>query len=261
MTSEVLYGPVSSWRLGKSLGVDIICSRNICTYNCIYCQLGPSEEKTIERRVFVPTEEVISAVRAGLPEVKDETEVVTISGTGEPTLAKNLGDIIDGLHRVTNFPIAVLTNGSLFTRKEVREEVGRAELIIGSLDAGSAEVWSKINQPHPELNFNKMVEGLQKFSVEYEGFFGLEVMFTPVNTESAGDIARLVGEIQPDEVQINTPTRGDENLKLSPAEVEQVIEPFLQQDLKIRSVYKASPPRVNHLIGEDKLKHLKRPDG
>jgi len=69
MGSEIIYGPVASWRLGRSLGVDIICSRNICSFDCIYCQLGPSEEKTTDRRLFVETDKILAAVQEILPAI------------------------------------------------------------------------------------------------------------------------------------------------------------------------------------------------
>jgi wyosine [tRNA(Phe)-imidazoG37] synthetase (radical SAM superfamily) len=260
MSSDIIYGPVASWRLGRSLGVDIICSRNICTYDCIYCQLGPSEEKTIIRRQFVEADKVIKALEEALPELKDETDIITVSGTGEPSLAVNIGEIIDGIHRVANFSVAVLTNGSLLFNKEVRSELKRAEIVVGSLDAGDPETWQKINRPHPKLDFYKMVEGMKIFSREYEELFALEVMVTSVNKDSVADIARLAADIAPYEVQINTPRRGSRVKALSPEEIDNISEKFTAQGLKIRSVYKSSLPEIHHLIGEKKLKHLKRPD-
>lgn len=258
MDSEIIYGPVASWRLSRSLGVDIICSRNICTFDCIYCQLGPSEENTTDRRVFVETEEVISAVQKALPQVKDETDVLTLSGTGEPSLALNFGEIIDELHRVANFPVAVLTNGTLLHKDDVRREMKRADIVVGSLDAGDERTWRKINRPHQGLDFSKLIEGMKTFSREYEGFFALEVMLMPQNQDSVGEISRLAAEISPDEVQINTPRRGDKIEVLTPEEIETVEEKFAEKELKIRSVYKAEPPEIRHFIGKEKLEHLKR---
>jgi len=260
MDSEIVYGPVSSWRLGRSLGVDIICSRNICSFDCIYCQLGPSEEKTTNRRLFVGTEKILTAVKKNLPEVKDDTDVITLSGTGEPSLATNMGEVIDGLHQAENFPVAVLTNGTFLYREDVRREMKQADIVVGSLDAGDEQTWRKINRPHPDLKFSELIAGLKKFGREYEGFFALEVMLMPQNKDSAGDIARLAAEIGPDEVQVNTPRRGDKIEVLTPEEIEKVEEKFTGRGLPTRSVYKASPPEIHHFIGKDKLEHLKRPE-
>ena len=258
MDSEILYGPVSSWRLGRSLGVDIICSRNICSFDCIYCQLGPSEEKTINRRLFVETKKILAAVKEKLSAVADDTDLLTLSGTGEPSLATNMGEVIDELHRETDFPIAVLTNGTLLHRKDVRREMKRADIVVGSLDAGDGETWRKVNRPHSELDFSTLLEGLKTFSREFNNFFALEVMLMPENKDSAVDIARLAAEIAPDEVQVNTPRRGENSEVLEPAEIEEIEKKFTAQGIPTRSVYKAAPSQIHHLIGKEKLQHLQR---
>lgn len=258
LQDEIIYGPVSSWRLDRSLGVDIICGRNICSFDCLYCQLGPSEEKTMSRRVFVPTQKVLNALLRKLPEVKEETDIITVSGTGEPTLASNLGEIIDGIHRVATFPVAVLTNGSLLFRKKVREEVSRAEIVVGSLDAADYRSWKKINRPHPGLKFSELIRGLKTFSLESDAFFALEVMFFKENKDSAVQIAKIMKEINPDEVQINTPRRGSRVKPLTEEEIEVIKKPFEERKLNIRAVYESTPRTIKHFIGPEKIKHLKR---
>jgi wyosine [tRNA(Phe)-imidazoG37] synthetase (radical SAM superfamily) len=261
METEIVYGPVSSWRLGRSLGVDIICGKNICTFNCIYCQLGESEEKTIERRVFVETDKIIGAVEKALREVKEQTDVITLSGTGEPTLAKNLAEIITSLAELSELPVAVLTNCSLLYREHVRHEIARADIVVGSLDAGNEQTWRKVNRPSAELEFGDLIEGMKKFNQNYSGYFALEVMFTAVNKDEAEEIARYAAEIKPDEVQINTPRRQCEATCLSPEQIQEVAVPFREAGLNVRCVYQADIPKPKTLLGKEKLRHIKRPRG
>ena len=109
---EIVYGPVSSWRLGRSLGVDPICrTRKTCSFDCVYCSLGPTKVKSIERKVFVPTEQVALSLEKAIKKV--DADVITFSGMGEPTLAKNLGELIEIARDVSGLPVAVLTNSSL----------------------------------------------------------------------------------------------------------------------------------------------------
>ncbi len=123
MNEEVpnsVYGPVSSWRLGNSLGIDLLCIDSICSFDCVYCQLGTVNRVTNERDVFVSTEKVLEDFRNS--EWKN-ADVITLSGSGEPTLAENMGEVIDGIRRITSKPIVVLTNSSLLNSQEVRSEI------------------------------------------------------------------------------------------------------------------------------------------
>ncbi|MDI6883739.1 MAG: radical SAM protein [Hadesarchaea archaeon] len=252
---ETVYGPVSSWRLGRSLGVDPICREGkICSFDCVYCSLGPTTEKTIERKVFVPTEQVAQALEKAIKKV--EADVVTFSGTGEPTLAKNLGELIEVARDISGLPIAVLTNSSLKTRRDVRRDLSKADIVKGKLDVPNEELFGQINRPHDGIIFGEIVEGLKKFCGEFKGKFQLEVMFIPENKNFSEEIAKIVREIRPDEVQINTPLRPSSIRPLTPEELKEVQRDF--EGMNFVSVYEAKKPEVKKAVGLKKLQVLKR---
>ncbi len=252
---EIVYGPVSSWRLGKSLGVDPICRRGkICSFDCVYCSLGPTTEKSIERKIFVPTEEVAQALKKAVKKV--EADVVTFSGTGEPTLARNLGELIEVARDISGLPVAVLSNSSLKTRKDVRRDLAKADIVKGKLDVPNEELLRRINRPHERILFRDIVDGLKKFRREFNGEFQLEVMFVPENKDFSEEIAKIVAAIKPDEVQINTPLRPSAVGPLSQDELGEVQKSF--EGMSFRSVFESEKPSLGKVIGKKKLKKLKR---
>jgi len=254
---EIVYGPVSSWRLGRSLGVDPICAEGkICSFDCVYCSLGRTTEKTIERKTFVTAEIVKQNLQEALKLVRPD--VVTFSGTGEPTLAQNLEELIEIARDISGLPVAVLTNSSLKYRKDVREDLARADIVKGKLDVPSEKLLRQINRPHEEILFRDIVKGLKKFRAEFRGEFSLEVMFIPENKGLSEEIAKIVRAIGPDEIQINTPLRPSPVRPLTPEELKEVQKSF--EGMNFRSVYKAGKPRVGKVIGKKKIKKLKRVD-
>jgi wyosine [tRNA(Phe)-imidazoG37] synthetase (radical SAM superfamily) len=203
-----LFGPVRSRRLGLSLGVDILPMKT-CTQNCLYCQLGKDAPLTLERKVYVPTEAVLDEVRRRVEEGLT-ADFMTLSGSGEPTLHSDLGQIIDGIKKLTSIPVAIITNGTLLYQPEVRYQCAKADVVMPSLDAGDEETFARLNNPHPELNFEVFVNGLCSFRREYAGQIWLEVFFCRgINTDekSIQNLARLIEKIQPDKVQLNTVVR------------------------------------------------------
>ena len=252
---EIVYGPVSSWRLGRSLGVDPICrAGKICTFDCLYCSLGLTTKKTIERRVFVSTEQVAQALEKAIKKVK--ADVVTFSGTGEPTLAQNLGELIEIARDISGLPIAVLTNSSLKIRRDVRRDLAKADIVKGKLDVPNEILLRQINRPHEEIRFRDVVKGLKKFRGEFKGKFQLEVMFVPETKNFSEEIAGIVKEVKPDEVQINTPLRLSRVRPLTREELKAVQKSF--EGMNFRSVYEAEKPKVDKIIGAKKIKKLKR---
>jgi wyosine [tRNA(Phe)-imidazoG37] synthetase (radical SAM superfamily) len=201
-----VFGPVPSRRLGRSLGVDLVAFKT-CSYDCIYCQLGRTTCKTVERRDWVSCDLLLEELRHALGSRPD---YITLSGSGEPTLHAGLGTLIERIKGLTSIPVAVLTNGSLLWRADVRQELQRADLVIPSLDAGDDLRFQCINRPHESLTFEQMVEGLIAFRREYKGQYWLEVFllggYTSV-AEEVGKIADVVRRIRPDRVQLNTVTR------------------------------------------------------
>jgi wyosine [tRNA(Phe)-imidazoG37] synthetase (radical SAM superfamily) len=201
-----IFGPVPSRRLGRSLGIDIVPFKT-CTYDCIYCQLGRTTNKTIQRKEWLPLNEIISQLKDKLYLKPD---YITLSGSGEPTLFSKCGELISKIKGITNIPVAVLTNGSLLWLPEVRKSLLEADLVIPSLDAGSNHLFQYVNRPHPDITFSKMLEGLIKFREEYKGKYWLEVFLLAGVTTPDMEINRLrtcINLIQPDKVQVNTVTR------------------------------------------------------
>ncbi|MCC6697086.1 MAG: radical SAM protein [Candidatus Hydrogenedentes bacterium] len=201
-----VYGPVPSRRLGWSLGVDLIPAKT-CTFNCIYCQLGKSRTVTLERSEYVPFDAVEKEIRETLA---CRPDYITISGSGEPTLYSRLGELLERIRSLTDVPLAVLTNGSLFWREEVRAELKAASLVIPSLDAGNADMFAVINRPHGDLDFDQVVQGLVDFRESFAGQIWLEILLVAsftANPKEIGDLVRCVERIRPDRVQLNTVTR------------------------------------------------------
>ncbi len=203
-----VFGPVPSRRLGRSLGVDLVPFKT-CTYDCIYCQLGRTTDKTTRRKEYVPVDEVLREVERKISSGV-QADFITLSGSGEPTLHSGCGEIIRGIKKVTQIPVAVLTNGSLLWDSSVREGLLSADLVIPSLDAGKAEVFKKVNQPHPSIGFEQMVNGLIEFGASFQGQVWLEVFLlgglTALEPE-AGEIAAQIQKIKPNRIQLNTVAR------------------------------------------------------
>ncbi|MDD5156208.1 MAG: radical SAM protein [Candidatus Omnitrophica bacterium] len=202
---KYIYGPVPSWRLGSSLGVDLLSqAEKICNFDCVYCQLGATNRHTVERKIYVPVKKVIEVLEA-LPDTG--SDYITFSGRGEPTLAANLGEAIKALKLIRKEPIAVLTNGSLMGLDAVRKELILADFVIVKLDACSPESLQGINRPAKEIKLGGIVDGIKKFRESYRGKLALQIMFIESNGQDITQYIYLANYIKPDEVQINTPLR------------------------------------------------------
>lgn len=200
-----IYGPVDSWRLGRSLGVDVLCVDSICSFECVYCQLGKINRVTTDRDVFVPTEKVISDLRNAYWQSAD---VITLSGSGEPTLAANLGEIITAIRDLTGKPIAILTNSTLLGDTNVRAEAGLADRVYCKLDAWSEDSLRRVDRPAAGVSLGSIVSGIRQFRKEYKGFLGIQTMLLtrPADTDIE-QLAELYREIGPDEIELNIPLR------------------------------------------------------
>jgi len=213
---KYVYGPVPSRRLGRSYGIDIVPFK-VCTLDCVYCQLGRTSEKTIERRDFGPVEPVLAELRNTLAEGL-EADFITIAGSGEPTLNSRLGELVDGIKRITNVAIAVLTNGTLLYREDVRADCARADLVMPSLDAGDEQTFRQINRPHDNISIENLISGMCAFRDEFVGQIWLEVFFVEgINTdpEQIAKIKDAIQRIRPDKIQLNTAVRptADPNIR------------------------------------------------
>ncbi|MFH1563037.1 MAG: radical SAM protein [Nitrospirota bacterium] len=247
---KYIYGPVSSWRLGSSLGIDLLSQKKrICTFDCIYCQLGRERDYEIERKVYVPTREVIEELER-LPQTG--IDYITLSGRGEPTLAQNLGEAIKAIKVIRKEPVAVLTNASLIIKDEIRKELSLADFVSVKLDASSRESYELINKPAPGIKFEAIINGIKQFRKEYRGRFGLQIMFIGQNKANATELAKLAFEINPDEVQLNTPLRPCETKPLFKEEIS-LIEGYFK-GLNVVSVYDGKHKDVRPISLKDTSK-------
>ena len=208
MRDTNLFGPVPSRRLGLSLGVDIVPFK-ICPLDCIYCQLGATTEKTIERAEYVQPEPVLAELKEKLSQGL-KADYITLSGSGEPTLNTKIAEVIRGIKKLTDIPVAVLTNGVLMTEKQVRSDCAQADIILPSLDAGDQQTFEQINRPHKKIDFEQFVEGLCALRAEFTGQIWLEIfMVEGVNTDTPqiDKITKIIERIGPDKVQLNTAVR------------------------------------------------------
>ncbi len=200
-----IYGPVSSWRLGTSLGVDLLCVDSICSFECVYCQLGKINRVTTKRGVFVETEEVIGDLEQA---EWQRSDVITISGSGEPTLAANLGEVIFAIKHLTGKPVVVLTNSTLLSDSEVREEISQADKIFCKLDAWSDDVLRRVDRPAKGISLDSIVTGIAALRDEFTGFLALQTMILrSPSDEEIEVLSGIVRKIRPDEVQLNLPKR------------------------------------------------------
>ncbi|MDP8306538.1 MAG: radical SAM protein [Candidatus Chlorobium antarcticum] len=203
-----VFGPVSSKRLGQSLGVDLLPPKS-CTWNCIYCQLGRTKEYTLERQEFYPKGEILSEIKEAV-DSGAHIDWITFVGSGETMLYRGIGGLIDEVKKMTDIPVAIITNGSLFSLPEVRQEALRADAVLPSLNAGSEELHQKISRHAPGFTFKRHLEGLTAFRREYTGNLWVEVMLLGgVNDTDAAlnDITGALRQISPDMVHLVIPTR------------------------------------------------------
>jgi wyosine [tRNA(Phe)-imidazoG37] synthetase (radical SAM superfamily) len=201
-----IYGPVPSRRLGRSLGVDLVPYK-VCTYDCIYCQLGRTTNKTTERKEWVPMKEVVAQLKDKL---SSKPDYITLSGSGEPTLHAQIEQLIHEIKSVTDIPVAVITNGSLLWLPEVQRSLLDADLVVPSLDAGSEDIFKHVNRPHPQIRFHQMLKGLQGFRRLFHGQYWLEVFLLSGVTTVEAHVKALrdcIKTICPDKVQVNTVVR------------------------------------------------------
>ncbi len=186
---KYLYGPVPSRRLGRSLGIDLVPFKT-CTYDCIYCQLGHTTNKTLERLSYVPVKEILNELKRKLA-TGERPDYISIAGSGEPTLHSYIGELIGMIKNMTNIPVAVLTNGSLLYLPEVRAALMQADLVIPSLDAGDEKMFQYVNRPHPDISFDNMVNGLIAFTRDFPGQVWLEVLLISGVTSMAADVKKI----------------------------------------------------------------------
>lgn len=250
---KYLYGPVPSRRLGLSYGVDIVPFK-VCTLDCVYCQLGKTVEMTTERKDFAPVEAILAELREALAE-GSKADFVTIGGSGEPTLHSRLGELVDGIKRITDIPVALLTNGTLFERPDVRGDCARIDVVLPSLDAGDEQTFRRIDRPAPTISIEKVISGLCEFREEFAGQIWIEVFFVPTINTGPSQIAHIkkaIARIRPDKVQLNTAVRptADPDVVKVEAEKLQEIAVRLGSDCEVVADFSTVPTGGGRRAGE-----------
>lgn len=254
-----IFGPVPSRRLGRSLGIDLVPSKT-CTYDCLYCQVGLTTQKTIERKSWIPVNEIIAELKNKL---STKPDYITLSGSGEPTLHSDCGRLIAEIKKITDIPVAVITNGSLLFMPDVRRDIKNADIVMPSLDAGDEKTFKKINRPAAGITFDKVLQGLIDFRREFSGKYWLEVFLIAGindNDEQVDKLAACVEKIKPDKVQLNTVTRppAEDVRAVSRQKLEQIAQ-RIYKDAEVIANFKSDDKTGEFKVkSEDIVEMLKR---
>jgi len=247
----IAFGPVPSRRLGRSLGINNIPPK-ICTYSCVYCQLGNTLRMRVEREAFYAPEQILQDVQNKIEKVKETGETIdylTFVPDGEPTLDVNLGRAID-LLKPLGIKIAVITNSSLIWQEAVRRDLLKADWVSLKMDAVRQEVWRKVNRPHGKLELTAILDGALEFARTFKGELATETMLVAGVNDHDDDIravADFVARLSPATAYLSIPTR-------PPAEawVHSPAEPVINRAYQIfseRLEAHGQPPAVEYLIG------------
>jgi len=223
MVENLIYGPVPSRRLGLSLGIDLVPYK-VCSYNCIYCQIGPTEHSTIKRSVHVTSESVLLQLTERLSE-GIQPDYITLGGSGEPTLNSDIGNIIREIKKISDIPVAVLTNASLLSDSSVRNDILGADVVLPSFDACNEKIFSQLNRPHSDLNFAIMAEGLIEFRKVFSGGIWLEIFIVEgINDEDAiiKQYIKWIQKIKPNKIHLNTAVRPTAETSIQPLSEERL---------------------------------------
>ena len=203
-----IFGPVPSRRLGFSLGVDVVPFKT-CSLDCIYCQLGRTTNKTIQRKEHVASGSVLKEIEEVLRQ-GERIDYVTFSGSGEPTLNSGIGKMISRIKKLTSIPVAILTNGTLLYQARIREDLMEADLVIPSLDTVTGGIFETVNRPHPSLEIEEVITGIDTFSQDFGGKVWLEIVLVKGINDSLEEIervARVTGKMNLERIQLNTVVR------------------------------------------------------
>jgi len=207
---RIIFGPVPSRRFGKSLGINNVPYPKKCTYSCVYCQIGRTFDFRIEREEFYKPEEIEKQVGEVIESLNDKRiDYISFVPDGEPTLDINLGKSIDRLKKF-GIKIAIITNSSLIWRKDVRDDLKKADTVSLKIDAVSEDIWKKIDRPHKDLNLKKILEGIRIFSSEFKGELFTETLFIKSINDREEEIEKIgefLKEVKPSIAYIGYPTR------------------------------------------------------
>lgn len=244
-----IFGPVPSRRLGFSLGIDTIPFKT-CTLDCIYCQLGKTTNKTLERKEYICADLIVDEIKKIIKDKEQRIDYITFSGSGEPTLNSKIGYMIEKVKKITSIPVAILTNGTLLYSDRLKDELKEADLVIPSLDAADEPTFKKINRAHPSLNFEEMLSGMVKFSQEFKGKIWLEIMLIKGINDSSQHIekiSQIIKNIRVDKIQLNTPVRPPAEESVSPLSMPDLekIRSFLGNKCEIITSFKRTKQKAS----------------
>lgn len=203
---KYIFGPVPSRRLGSSLGIDVVPHKT-CNLDCIYCEVGKTNNMTITKKSFMKIDEIIAELNEIYPILKEKIDVITVTGSGEPTLNKDLYNIINKIKETVHHPTVLLTNGTLVTDDEVKKAMYEFDIVVPSIDAVSQDIFQKINKPHKRLELDNILRHLKIFSDNYHGKLWIEVLLVKGindNYTELKKIADYIKSLKYEKVQLNT---------------------------------------------------------
>jgi len=241
----IAFGPVPSRRLGRSLGINNIPPK-VCTYSCVYCQVGRTDTMQVERCPFYEPEDIVKSVRKQVEKAIKKGEPIdylTFVSDGEPTLDFNLGYEID-LLKSLGIKIGIITNASLIFREDVRADLMKADWVSLKFDSISKTSWRKINRPHRELELGVILKGMGVFSKSYTGELVTETMLVQgVNTGTGRlkEMAGFLSELNPAKAYLAIPTRPPAERWVCPPAPIDIISAF--------KVFHEKLDQVEYLIG------------
>ncbi len=218
---DITFGPVPSRRLGRSLGINNIPPK-ICSYACVYCQLGNTIKMQIERQEFYPAKDIFNSIKERVTQTYSQNEIIDYLAfvpDGEPTLDINLGIKIE-LLKTLNIPVAVISNASLIDNKDVCQELLKADWVSLKVDAANEKLWRKIDRPHGKLNFNNIKDGMLSFRKDFKGILATETMLIRGMNDAVADIheiGRFLKRLQPNIAYLSIPTRPPADKNVQPA--------------------------------------------
>ena len=224
----IAFGPISSRRLGKSLGINNIISHKVCSYSCVYCQIGNTSNKSMIRQSFYEPEKLVEEVACHLKKLSSEhtPDYLTFVANGEPTLDVNLGKEICLLKRF-GIPIAVITNASLIQHKHVRDDLMQADWVSVKVDTVDETVWKRINRPLRWIDFRIMLKGLRSFTSSYNGQLHTETMLIKGYSDQEAQMdqtALFIAHLKPAKAYLSIPTRPPAMKEIKPATLETLTE-------------------------------------
>jgi wyosine [tRNA(Phe)-imidazoG37] synthetase (radical SAM superfamily) len=208
----IAFGPVPSRRLGLSLGINNIVSRKVCSYSCIYCQIGQTKNKSVIREEFYEPEKLIENVKKHLDklDLQHQPDYLTFVANGEPTLDSNLGDEIKLLQDTFLIPVALISNASLMGDEKVQNELMHADWVSLKVDSVEPGTWAKINHPHPDIHLSKILHGIENFAGRYQGRLHTETMLVEGVNDHQSNIeatSAFISKLNVETAYLSIPTR------------------------------------------------------